>query len=661
MVNRQRSLRIFRALSAICVSVLSMLSAGASAIHSSSDVEMPSGHTDEITCIALSNDGKYLATGSADTTIRIWDIATLREKSRLTKHMATIRVLNFSDDGSRLVALDADGNVKVWNWSLRSVESAPKYEDAVLNVDFQPGSNAQLNVLEAKSKDEYSTLEHGAVADVKNASKELLFVHGSQRSAVPKPLDAAVFAVSKTGVVVFGCESGQVVTFDPLTKQTNAFKGFPFPVKEVEVDADASTCQIMTETGETKIVNLKTQKELLAKAPSESFSSKSHSISSNGHFALIEDVVYDTSAGKELANLAGKLDFAISMDRGRRSVFDENGKILINAKGAVLEVVNLTEATPKIQKIESNSGAIIDMRYSAKTGLAGIVTRSPLAQNPVHILDYVRGVHTHDIPGSGPIGFDDSGRLLVVNSGKLPAWDLDQGIVVSKCPGEVGSDVRVASAAPVCLHRTSSPDMVHVWNFTNKTERNIAMPESCYAAYIVSDGSKIVFPYKKFKTVNKETVTEYHIQLKDVAQEKILWDKILPASIFDKDDEISAFATNSKFIACSGKNGVIALIDLATGNVAKELKGHTSTVTALAFDPKATSLASGSKDKTVRLWDTASGRPLKELSAHEGPIGGLFFADDGLVTGGWDGLIKVWDLTDGTVKRTMVANKQRPE
>lgn len=32
------------------------------------------GHEDEVTSLSLSNDGKYLASGANDLTVRIWDL-----------------------------------------------------------------------------------------------------------------------------------------------------------------------------------------------------------------------------------------------------------------------------------------------------------------------------------------------------------------------------------------------------------------------------------------------------------------------------------------------------------------------------------------------------------------------------------------------------------
>ena len=48
------------------------------------------GHTDWITCLALSSDGKMIITGSLDKTARIWDVATSQQRFVLDGHMDAI-------------------------------------------------------------------------------------------------------------------------------------------------------------------------------------------------------------------------------------------------------------------------------------------------------------------------------------------------------------------------------------------------------------------------------------------------------------------------------------------------------------------------------------------------------------------------------------------
>jgi WD40 repeat protein len=72
-------------------------------------------HTDAVTCAAFSRDGKLLATGSRDKTIKIWSLPDGRELRTLLGHTGEIRQVQFSRDAKTLVSAGADKVVKVWD------------------------------------------------------------------------------------------------------------------------------------------------------------------------------------------------------------------------------------------------------------------------------------------------------------------------------------------------------------------------------------------------------------------------------------------------------------------------------------------------------------------------------------------------------------------
>jgi len=74
-----------------------------------------SGHAGTVTAVAVSPDGKRLATGTATGVVRTWDAVSLRPISEAHGHTATIRTIRVSADGKRAATTSYDGTARVWD------------------------------------------------------------------------------------------------------------------------------------------------------------------------------------------------------------------------------------------------------------------------------------------------------------------------------------------------------------------------------------------------------------------------------------------------------------------------------------------------------------------------------------------------------------------
>ena len=77
------------------------------------------------------------------------------------------------------------------------------------------------------------------------------------------------------------------------------------------------------------------------------------------------------------------------------------------------------------------------------------------------------------------------------------------------------------------------------------------------------------------------------------------------------------------------------------------LRGHTLSVTSVAFSPDEQILASGSGDETIRLWDANTGELIETLEGHRDPVISVAFSPDGriLASGSDDDTIRLWNPT----------------
>ncbi|HUU19879.1 MAG TPA: protein kinase [Sedimentisphaerales bacterium] len=73
------------------------------------------GHKDGISSVAFSPDGKCIVSGSEDKTIKIWDAATGAQLMTLYGHEDEVISVTISPDSQRIASGDMDKTIKVWN------------------------------------------------------------------------------------------------------------------------------------------------------------------------------------------------------------------------------------------------------------------------------------------------------------------------------------------------------------------------------------------------------------------------------------------------------------------------------------------------------------------------------------------------------------------
>ena len=97
------------------------------------------GHNNDINSIAFSPNGKYIASGSDDKTVRVWDIKSKREIVKFVGHSDTVYSVAFSPDGKYIASGSRDKAIRVWDIeSKKEIMKLLGHTDYVVSVAFSP-------------------------------------------------------------------------------------------------------------------------------------------------------------------------------------------------------------------------------------------------------------------------------------------------------------------------------------------------------------------------------------------------------------------------------------------------------------------------------------------------------------------------------------------
>jgi WD40 repeat protein len=130
-------------------------------------------HADTIFDLAVSSDGKLLATAGGDRLVKIWDLATHAEIAKLEGHVAQVLTLAFDANATQLVTGGMDQQLKVWDVKTREkINSLGTQTAAITAVAWSPAGSAVVAVTDAGSVMRYTELQSHTGGQRSESAKE---------------------------------------------------------------------------------------------------------------------------------------------------------------------------------------------------------------------------------------------------------------------------------------------------------------------------------------------------------------------------------------------------------------------------------------------------------------------------------------------------------
>ena len=537
-------------------------------------------HEGVVWALDFSKDGKYLATASWDGLAAVWDASSGRRLAQMPHQKHAVTAVAFSPDGRFLATASEDKVARLWEWALEREKKRLDHKDHLTAVAFSPNGkflvtasdDKTARVWEPATGQQIATLEHGTGVTAIAFSRDGNTLATATRDGTAQAWDVA---------------SGRKIS-QPITHGGTIWSLAFNPTGKYLATASRDKTARVWELPSGKQVARLDHEDFVWKV---TFSPDGQHVAtaSRDHTAR----VWEVASGAEIMRM-------IHQDNVTGVTFSPDGKSLVTASDDNHARVWQVRSTEPLLIHKSDVIAITISPDNQSFATAG-------RDATVRLWDGINSVEkllAHRDIMSG-VAFSPDGKQLATASwdGTVNLWDVAsrQRLMCLNCVDQESHEPKMRLNAVAF-----SPD----------------------GRWLAAGGDKTtqLFEPSKSSPARRQLKTEEDVQA-------------------------LAFSPDGKYLATAGEKGAL-LWEMSSGKQVGQMP-HVGTVTHVAFSPNGNYFVTAKNDGTAELWEVPSGRRVGCLGCNDpNPTVGftaVTFSPDGkhLAVASVNGAARLWAADTG--------------
>jgi WD40 repeat protein/serine/threonine protein kinase len=556
------------------------------------------GNTDAIRAIAYSPDGRLIATGGRDNTVRLWDASTSQPISEAIAFTDDVNTVVFSPDSTSLAAGTSDEKIVIRDAATGEVRAEITADAVVWKLAYSPDGQTLVAALDDGTVRQFDVQTGEAIGE------PMVGGRGAVYTVAYSP-DGTTIASGgfDNRIRLWNSETG-ILMGEPLEGHTNWVWSLAF-------SPDGNTLASGSFDQTVRLWDIETSEEI---AVLQQHTGAVRSVEFDGRGRLL------VSGGED-----GRLILWDSLNRQPLTT--------IAAEGRVWEATFSPDGNWLVSVSDTQAAQLWNLRTAAVLGTS------------------LNG-QTQSVSA---LSFDTNGILAVGNNIEDP--NAVNTVVRWEESGESASNVlfeesqpRLVNALALSADRTTivTVDMDGVvWFSDALTGERIGEPlqahdNPIYAVALSADGQTLASG-------------DQNGQIQLWTQAEGSWTK-KGSPLGGHIDRVLAlaFSPNGQYLASGGRDSIVRLWEVSTGaSLGGDLIGHNQPVVSLAFSPDSASFASGGRDNVIVLWNIEGQSIRQTLNGHGNWVNTLAFSPNGtlLASGSRDATVMLWDLSEATVRQ----------